>query len=102
MDIMKKEKILCVSCMEEHEVPMVKVRETNVFKDMEVEYEATYFYCENSDEYYADEEMIYTKYKASGNVKSRKLLFWQKYDIIGTKKLPSFDSSFFYVDFCVY
>lgn len=46
--------------------------------------------------------MIYTKYKASGNVKSRKLLFWQKYDIIGTKKLPSFDSSFFYVDFCVY
>lgn len=86
MDIVKKEKILCVSCMEEHEVPMVKVRETNVFKDMEVEYEATYFYCENSDEYYADEEMISSNDIAMKNAYRAKVGLLTSHEIVDIRK----------------
>lgn len=58
MYTIKKENKLCLSCMEEHGVSIVKVNETNLFKNEKIEYEATYYYCENSDEYYATEEMI--------------------------------------------
>lgn len=56
--VMERNKMMCISCMEEHEVQTVSVLEHNVFKGVDVEYEAVYFYCDRTDEYYADEEMI--------------------------------------------
>ena len=58
MTVMNVQKKLCLCCMEEHEVKTVMVPETNIFKDVEVEYQARYFYCENADEYFSDESMI--------------------------------------------
>ena len=50
--------MLCLCCMEDHNVKTVRVPETNVFKSVRVNYEATYFYCDKADEYYSDEQMI--------------------------------------------
>lgn len=58
METLKIEKKLCMCCMEEHEVRTVRVREQNVFKGVEVSYDATYEYCEPADEYIATEEML--------------------------------------------
>ncbi|MBQ9838224.1 MAG: DUF4065 domain-containing protein [Oscillospiraceae bacterium] len=44
--------------MEEHEVFVVKEHEHTTYKEQRVEYEATYEYCENTDEYISTEEMI--------------------------------------------
>lgn len=44
--------------MEEHDLHCVVVREKNIFKGKEIEYDAIYEYCENTGEYSADEEMI--------------------------------------------
>ena len=58
MTVMNVQKKLCLCCMEEHAVKTVMAPETNIFKDVEVEYPARYFYCENADEYFSDESMI--------------------------------------------
>ena len=58
MEILKKSQKICPCCMEEHEVSVVLVQEKNVFKGVEVTYNATYEYCERCDEYNATEEMI--------------------------------------------
>jgi putative zinc finger/helix-turn-helix YgiT family protein len=44
--------------MEEHDVSIVQVDETNVFKDVSVDYVAEYYYCERSEELYMDEKMM--------------------------------------------
>ena len=49
---------ICPCCMEEHETSIIKVKENNLFKDVLVEYEAEYHYCNISDETYADETQI--------------------------------------------
>ena len=49
---------ICPCCMEEHESRINRVKETNLFKDVMVEYEAEYHYCEKSDETYADESQL--------------------------------------------
>lgn len=58
METLKIEKKLCVCCMEEHKVRTVRVRERNAFKGVEVEFDATYEYCEPADEYIATEEIL--------------------------------------------
>ena len=58
MEIIEKVKKFCVSCMEEHEVFIVKEHEHTTYKEQKVEYEAIYEYCENTDEYISTEEMI--------------------------------------------
>ena len=58
MKILKKERKMCMSCMEEHEVFLVKVSESNVFKGQQVEYNAIYEYCENTEEYFATTDLI--------------------------------------------
>ncbi|MBS6397666.1 MAG: DUF4065 domain-containing protein [Clostridiales bacterium] len=58
MKIIRRENKLCFSCMEEHEVLTVLVQRRNMIHDTEVEYEAVYEYCEDTDEYTATEEMI--------------------------------------------
>ncbi len=51
-------KSICPCCMEEHETKKIKVKVNNLFKDILVEYEAEYYYCDISDETYADETQI--------------------------------------------
>ena len=49
---------ICPCCMEEHEVQTVIVMDSNIFKGVPVEYKAEYYYCDQADEYYADEQQI--------------------------------------------
>ena len=42
MEIIRKEMKLCMSCMEEHEVEIVRRSECSVYKGEEVDYEAVY------------------------------------------------------------
>lgn len=58
METIRIENKLCMLCMEEHDVQVVQVVEHNIFKDVSIEYTATYEYCEIADEYIATEEMI--------------------------------------------
>ena len=58
MKVLQEKKMLCQSCMEEHEVKIITVNETNIFKDTQVEYPALYYYCERTEDFYCDEEMI--------------------------------------------
>ena len=55
MKIIKSEKMLCACCMEEHEVKKACVMEHANYKNVNVHYEATYFYCDLAEEFYMDE-----------------------------------------------
>ena len=58
MKIMKSEKRFCTCCMEEHEVKTVLVLEQATFKNVKVDYEAIYSYCDVAEELYMDEQQI--------------------------------------------
>ena len=58
MEIIKKEQKLCVCCMEDHEVLLVRVKEKNTFQEQELEYDVVYEYCNRADEYFATDEML--------------------------------------------
>jgi putative zinc finger/helix-turn-helix YgiT family protein len=60
MKILKSERKLCLNCMEEHDVETVEIIEKDTFKEVEVEYPATYEFCPNTNEYLETEEMIRT------------------------------------------
>lgn len=49
---------LCLCCMEEHNVHIVEVNESTIFKGQEVKFKATYEYCDVADEYLENEDMI--------------------------------------------
>ena len=48
--------------MEEHEVKTVKVTDKITFKNTDVEFDATYFYCDLAEEFYADEDQMRENY----------------------------------------
>ena len=58
MRIVKREKCLCTCCMEEHEVKIVVVLEQVTFKNVNVEYEAVYLYCDATEELYMNEQQM--------------------------------------------
>ena len=58
MKILKSEKMLCTCCMEEHEVKTVQIKEQATFKDRKDNYEASYMYCDATDELYMDEHQM--------------------------------------------
>lgn len=58
MEKLRSEIKLCLVCMKEHEVQTVLVMDTEVFKDVEVSFQATYEYCSRADKYLETEEMI--------------------------------------------
>lgn len=58
MKVLKTEQKICICCMKKHDVMLVKIQEKNIFKNVEVEYDATCFYCDVAEEFYADEEQI--------------------------------------------
>lgn len=53
-----REKRLCTCCMQEHEVKTVCVREHTSFKNVPVDFEAVYFYCDAADELYVNERQL--------------------------------------------
>lgn len=72
MKIIEVHKRLCMCCMEEHDVQTVVVREQNIFKGTEVEYDASYYYCEQTEESFSDEDMISANDIAMKNAFRRK------------------------------
>ena len=58
MKIVKIEKRLCTCCMEEHEVKTVLIEENATFKNLKVNYNASYLYCDLAEELYMDEQQI--------------------------------------------
>lgn len=58
MKILNREKRLCNCCMEDHEVKTVRVMENLTFKNVPVQYEATYYYCDLAEELYVDDNQI--------------------------------------------
>ena len=58
MEIIRKERKLCLCCMEEHEVKTVLVPEQAEFKNINVKYNASYLYCDLAGEYYMDEKLL--------------------------------------------
>jgi len=58
MKIVKSEKRLCTCCMEEHEVKTILMKEHSTFKNCQVEYEASYFFCDRAEELYMDEQQM--------------------------------------------
>lgn len=58
MKTIRNEKKLCLLCMEEHEVQIVILEDTEEFKGEEVSFYVTYEYCAHADEYLETEDMI--------------------------------------------
>lgn len=58
MKIIRSEKRLCTCCMEEHEVKTVLVKERGTFKNVKVDYDAVYLYCDAADEMYMNEQQM--------------------------------------------
>lgn len=58
MKIINSEMRLCTCCMEEHEVKTVLVREEATFKNIKVSYDASYLYCDATDEFYMNEQQM--------------------------------------------
>ena len=58
MKVLEKVDMLCPCCMEEHAVKIIRVSDRNIFKNVPVDYEAEYFYCEYTDETWAGEQQI--------------------------------------------
>lgn len=58
MKVIKAEYRLCTCCMEEHEVKTVLINEKAAYKGKNINYDATYYYCDLAEELYADEELI--------------------------------------------
>lgn len=49
---------ICPCCLESHEIKKKHFKETSIFKNESIEYNAVYYYCEKADEIYEDEELM--------------------------------------------
>ena len=58
MKVMHEAYQVCACCMEEHTVQTVSMVEQATFKNVPVEYEAVYFYCDAAEELYMDEAQM--------------------------------------------
>ena len=48
----------CLSCMREHDVDLVQIRENDTFRNVEIDYSATYEHCRDTDELLESEALI--------------------------------------------
>lgn len=58
MKVINSGKRFCTCCMEEHDVKTVRVIEKGSLKNVTVEYEAVYSYCDLAEELYMEEKQI--------------------------------------------
>lgn len=72
LKVFKTMNMLCPCCMQEHDVHSVSVLEQNTFKNVPIEYTAEYFYCDQTDEVYADELQMSSNDIAMKNAYRRK------------------------------
>lgn len=79
--LLNRKKMICLCCMEEHDVEIICRRERNVFKGESVEYPAKYYYCDRTDEFYADEMQISDNDIAMKNAYRSKMGFLTSEDI---------------------
>lgn len=86
VEVLKKMKKLCLCCMEEHEIMLVRVDEKNMFKDEEIEYQAIYEYCEETDEYFEPEELISQNDISLKNAYRVKVGFLTSNDIVSIRR----------------
>ncbi len=56
--IIKTEEKKCLCCMETHDVKLVAVEETTIFKGVPVKHIARYEYCDTAEEFLSDGELI--------------------------------------------
>ena len=57
-------RLICPCCMEAHAPKLLQIHEYNVYKGIEVWYDAEYFYCEKSDETYEEEQQMSSNHAA--------------------------------------
>lgn len=81
--VISKQKHLCLSCMNEHELSKVQIKQTNKFKGVDVEYDAIFFYCDKTDELFMDEDM------ASSNDISMKNAYRKKNNLLTSDDIVS-------------
>lgn len=58
MEILESYKGRCTCCMEEHDVELVRVQEQMTFKELDVDFVAEYYYCNQADEFYMEESQM--------------------------------------------
>ena len=58
MKIINNEQRLCTCCMEEHDVKTVLLKEQTTFKNVKINYDACYLYCDFADELYMNENQM--------------------------------------------
>lgn len=83
MKVLRTMDMLCPCCMEEHTVQTISVLEHNVFKNVPVDYSAEYFYCDQSNETYADEQQI------SSNDNSMKNAYREKMGLLTSHQISA-------------
>ena len=81
MNVIKSKKSFCLSCLEEHDVDVMEVAEKTSYKGVEVEFDAIYEYCSNTDEYIENEEMIRINDLASKDAYRKKTGLLTSYEI---------------------
>ena len=62
MKIIESKRCLCVCCMEKHEIKTVLVPEQTTYKDVRINYDAIYLYCENAEVLYMNEPQMQENY----------------------------------------
>ena len=97
MRIVSQEKRLCVCCMEEHEVQTVCVNEETTYKDISIKYEATYYYCDRAQEFYADESQMRKNSVALRDAYRKEQRLLTSKDIIAIRKKYGISQG----DFCI-
>ena len=55
MKIIDAEKRICECCMEEHIVQRVRTMDSTVFKNIDIDFLAEYYYCDHAQETFEDE-----------------------------------------------
>ena len=58
MKILNREDTICPCCMEKHEILTVEVDEYTIFKEIDINFKAVYYYCGNEDSYFEDGNMM--------------------------------------------
>lgn len=86
---MKKIKVdnkLCLICMEEEDVDIVEVTDTEIYKGQEISFKAVYEYCKNADEYLETEELIKINCLSMKNEYRKKLGLLTSIEIIDIRE----------------
>ena len=83
---LKSEEIFCISCMEKHNIDIIKMTDIEIYKGEEVSFDAIYEYCKNTDEYSETEVMIRANSLAMKDAYRKKVGLLTSKEIISIRK----------------